>query len=258
MYGSAKLTDERATLCTHRHRLANLMADLSTFEGCITHPAGSQQRAKYRAPRADDSSPEIEVCIDRESDSRAESVDQAGAGQSSPASSPAASSPHASSVPEDQIPTQAEGDARCPESFGPMARSDNQQRESGFGNDTSGETMQAADKGHIHSTAAAASRAVPSLAAACARPVSQQVGSQGQKLDPCGEACQQTVAKSTKSEHQPTSSVQQSYAILPQSADTTPKTNTTALFNDSGNGAAQGSGSNKPCAPAEVIDLTND
>ena len=340
------------------------MADLWTLEGCITHCAGSPQRVGFRDPRADDSSPEIEISIDRESDSSAESTDQAGAEQSSPAaSSPAASSPQDSSRLEDQPPTQAEGNARCPESFGPRACSDNQQRKSRARSDgpatSSCEAMQVADKGHSHGKAAAAldpvpalaaahavpalaaARAVPALAAAedaafalaqTVFPASQQAGSQRHKRLPSGEvheACQQTVSmsaaagrpeansggtaaqahtdtsdtnaeasevhvkpdlsvsmstaicnshesplgkhkhcimmgkrkrarKSTKSEHQPTGSVQQSSAIQLQSADTAPKTNTTALFNNSDNGAAQDSSSNKLRATDEVIDLTTD
>ena len=325
------------------------MADLWTLEGRITHPA-AQQRVGSRAPRAVDSSLEVEISTGRESDGRAGSTDQAGAEHSSPATScTAASSPQAILMPEDQSPTQAEGGARCLEGLGTRACSDSQHRESGARCDilaaSLGEAMQAADEGHGHKAAAAASNPVLTSAAAHAVPVlavaqrffsaSQHAGSQGQKLLPIAdvsEPCQQTgsmslavgkpeagrggtadqartdpsgakaeavhasevgvkpdtsasmstaicsshesplgenrhgimmgkrkrARKSTKSEHQPASSVQQSNAILLQNANTMPKTNDTALFNDSDHEAARDSSSNKLCADDEVIDLTSD
>ena len=333
--------------------MAHFMADLWTSGGRITRPA-AQQPVGSRAPRAEDSSPEIEVSIDRESDGRAAGTDWAGAEQSSPAiSRPAASSPLALSMPEDQPPTQAEGNARCLEALGPGARSDSQQREPGARSGSlatsSGEAMQAANKRHRHSAAAAASdpvstsaaaHAVPALAAADDAalavaqrflPASQHAGSQGQKLLPIGdvsEPSQQTVSmslavgrseagregtaaqartdppeamrasevnvkpdtsasmstaicsshesplgeirhgimmgkrkrarKSTKSQHQPTSSVQQSNVTLLQSANSMPKSIHTALFINSDHEAARDSSSNKPCANDEVVDLTSD
>lgn len=342
--------DQQQLSCsTHRHRLARFMADLWTLEGRITHPA-AQQRVGSRAPRAVDSSLEVEISTGRESDGRAGSTDQAGAEHSSPATScPAASSPQAILMPEDQSPTQAEGGARCLEGLGTRACSDSQHRESGARCDilaaSLGEAMQAADEGHGHKAAAAASNPVLTSAAAHAVPVlavaqrffsaSQHAGSQGQKLLPIAdvsEPCQQTgsmslavgkpeagrggtanqartdpsgakaeavhasevgvkpdtsasmstaicsshesplgenrhgimmgkrkrARKSTKSEHQPASSVQQSNAILLQNANTMPKTNDTALFNDSDHEAARDSSSNKLCADDEVIDLTSD
>ena len=64
--------------------------------------------------------------------------------------------------------------------------------------------------------------------------------------------------KSTQSEHQPTRSVQQSNAILLQTANSVLKANNTASFCVSDNEAARDSSSDKPCAVDDVIDLTSD
>ena len=64
--------------------------------------------------------------------------------------------------------------------------------------------------------------------------------------------------KSTQSEHQPTRSVQQSNAILLQTANSMLKANNTASFCVSDNEAARDSSSDKPCAVDDVIDLTSD
>ena len=286
------------------------MADLQTVGGRITHTAGS--RIASRNPQGDDSSPGIKTSRDRESDSRAKITDQDGAEQSSPAtSSPAASSPETASTPEDQSPTQTEDDVRCLEGLGHEKCSDSQQMECGARSDS--RAMQAADKGHRHSSAAAASDPVPSLAAVHAVPALAAVhavpalaadndagsnmgclAAQAHAGNSDAEAMhalevqvkpdtsvsmsapicnshetpfsenrhgimmgkRKRARKSTKSEHQPANSFQQSNANLLQSADSMLKTNNTALFSDIDTEAARDSSSNKPCAVNMVIDLT--
>lgn len=207
--------------CACRLRLQHFLADLEIFEGQITHPVGSQQDSGLRAVRADAGSPEeVEVSIERESNSRAKSLDQAGAEQSSPApgSSPAASSPQAASTLENQATIQAEGNAGCPEGLSPRAcssRSESQHRPRCKAAPLGG-ALQTACKGDSHSPAApedvpalSAAHAAPALAAsshaalAAAQkplPVCHPSASQEKVLPPADalhEPCQQTVSAST-------------------------------------------------------------
>lgn len=340
------------------------MADLEILEGQITHPAGSQQDTGLRALSADAGSPEVELSVDRGADSRANSSDQAGAGQSSPApsSSPAASSPQVVSAFRDQPRTQGDGNARCSEGISPRAcsnRSESQQTETRARCQCpaaiSGGALQPANKEGSHSPAASqdvpvlsgphavpdlsAAHAAPALAAAShaalaaaqsqtSLPVCHQTADQEKVLSPTGalhEPHRQTVQssipggrfaanvaspvrqahtdtpdanaetvhvkrdatvcmsgslsngceapfgdnrhgvmmgkrkrarKSTKSEHEPAGSVQQSNALLLHSANNEPKTNSAALLIDGEDEAAYDACSNKACATDEVIDLT--
>lgn len=204
------------------------MADLGIFEGQITHPAGSQQETGLRAVRVDAGSPEVVLPVERESDSRAKNIDQAGAEQSGPApnSSPAASSPQAASTLRNEPPTQGQGNAACAEGLSPRAcsnRSESQQTEPRARCKAAplGGALQTANKGESHSPAESegvpalsCAHAVPALSAAHAAaasshaalaaaqkalPVSHESASQEKVLPPIDaahEPCQQTVSAS--------------------------------------------------------------
>ncbi|KAL3144966.1 hypothetical protein ABBQ32_003470 [Trebouxia sp. C0010 RCD-2024] len=139
-----------------------------------TNPPCTQQ-----GRRADASSPEIEVSIDRESDSGADQVRAQQNGCA--ASSPAAASFHTGSTPEDLAPKRAEGNLGHPEGCSPWAVSHHIKAEIGSSSQavTTNGSMQTATVIIKHDTAAAAAAAEPVLADTLrSSPASHPAGSQ--------------------------------------------------------------------------------